>query len=767
MADIFTYKDAAASLLSPFTLHPNPPTCYTNGCGIAPETDSHGAIEYKLHMVNPSPSRLAQLTTQLQWRLTQGQGQAIYEIGVSDDGTLVGLLDPEIYASLHTLKRMAGAVEAWFKVVRVIPIHAREAVDSPTARTRRRVVEVHVFKIAPEKDVVRVFFIGGSNTGKSSLLGKICYDTHDNGRGKARMKVLKHRHELASGKTSSIGIDVFGYNPAPRFANPRPSVGSLDSVSSCDSVFTSDGEEYNGEDEEEEGDAYSGDGCRDIDAVSRQQCVVISNYGNKYTHEEIVASSQRVVMTFDTPGTCGKLGLLCRSMALYSPEVTVVTVSGGGGSSRWVEYLELALRTTGRVAVLLTKCDTFINTEQLKLTLHEILLKIAAFKRSRYDDGNVECVPEEDEDSGKRLYGKMVNSTDTAIECALNDCCVPVFLISAVSGTGVTFLHEFLNAVKVPSRINPAAAADGGGTLREAEEDVYASTQEAEKEPDASVFFETAAAEIAYDHLLHHTSSCNCTSSVEAAARASSAAAAPATVNGGLNGAEEDEKLNFFVTSVYDSGRILTGVVRSGTLKLGRTYYLGVASSSLGGGVVSSSDESEGSSGGSASGRSGGRRLVRIIVRSMQKLRVPCLQLREGEIGSIGIEIVGASSMATTALLECGFRVRKHMSVVSAQAAAAGAAMNGIELELSGQQERASRLKAGDTVVIYNGFERTGEVVVAGGEEGEEEDGRRGRGGVVVRLYGSRGEYVSEGQRVIVDVFGEKVMGRVVRGVRT
>ena len=45
--------------------------------------------------------------TQMKWRLEEGQGEAIYEIGVEDNGLLVGLSDSDLMASVHTLERMA------------------------------------------------------------------------------------------------------------------------------------------------------------------------------------------------------------------------------------------------------------------------------------------------------------------------------------------------------------------------------------------------------------------------------------------------------------------------------------------------------------------------------------------------------------------------------------------------------------------------------------------------------------------------------------
>lgn len=43
----------------------------------------------------------------MKWRLEEGQGEAIYEIGVEDNGLLVGLTEDELKASMHTLEQMA------------------------------------------------------------------------------------------------------------------------------------------------------------------------------------------------------------------------------------------------------------------------------------------------------------------------------------------------------------------------------------------------------------------------------------------------------------------------------------------------------------------------------------------------------------------------------------------------------------------------------------------------------------------------------------
>lgn len=51
-----------------------------------PPEPQFGNIEYKLKLINPSKQRLDHLVTQLKWRLNEGNGEAIYEIGVTDSG---------------------------------------------------------------------------------------------------------------------------------------------------------------------------------------------------------------------------------------------------------------------------------------------------------------------------------------------------------------------------------------------------------------------------------------------------------------------------------------------------------------------------------------------------------------------------------------------------------------------------------------------------------------------------------------------------------
>jgi len=81
-----------------------------------------GNVEYKLHLINPSHTRFVRLVTQMKWRLLEGGGQAIYELGVADSGALVGLTPSDLRATLNTLRAMAAEIGARVIIAKEIEV---------------------------------------------------------------------------------------------------------------------------------------------------------------------------------------------------------------------------------------------------------------------------------------------------------------------------------------------------------------------------------------------------------------------------------------------------------------------------------------------------------------------------------------------------------------------------------------------------------------------------------------------------------------------
>ncbi|EFA86408.1 GTP-binding protein 1 [Heterostelium album PN500] len=173
---------------------------------LQPEVE-YGNVEYKLKLVNPTEERLEHLVSQLKWRMGE-MGEAIYDIGVEDDGTATGLSDEDITASMETLKKMASRLNSDLTVI-------RERTGS-----KGKVLEVLIRKYASDDFTeVRVTVVGNVDAGKSTLLGVLTRGQLDNGRGLARMNVFRHKHELESGRTSSISQEVVGFDSKGKIVN--------------------------------------------------------------------------------------------------------------------------------------------------------------------------------------------------------------------------------------------------------------------------------------------------------------------------------------------------------------------------------------------------------------------------------------------------------------------------------------------------------------------------------------------------------------------
>lgn len=59
---------------------------------------------------------------------------------------------------------------------------------------------------------VRVAVVGSVDAGKSTLLGVLTQGQLDNGRGRARLNMFRHLHEVQSGRTSSISHEILGFD---------------------------------------------------------------------------------------------------------------------------------------------------------------------------------------------------------------------------------------------------------------------------------------------------------------------------------------------------------------------------------------------------------------------------------------------------------------------------------------------------------------------------------------------------------------------------
>ncbi|KAI8069694.1 P-loop containing nucleoside triphosphate hydrolase protein [Gongronella butleri] len=174
---------------------------------LPPEVDHEGNIEYKLKLVDPSAERMEHLITQMKWRLAEGRGEALYELGVSDDGTLTGLSAIDMEATLATVRRMAQELNAEVSIRRDMAVGDQRVIE---ARIRQRGYDNSSNGRMHHTDL-RVVVIGDTGTGKSTLIGHLSHGIKDTGHGTARISLLRHPHEMETGHTSSIVHEMLGY----------------------------------------------------------------------------------------------------------------------------------------------------------------------------------------------------------------------------------------------------------------------------------------------------------------------------------------------------------------------------------------------------------------------------------------------------------------------------------------------------------------------------------------------------------------------------
>jgi len=166
---------------------------------LGPEPEE-GNMEYKLKLVRPSQDRFQHLVTQMNYRLKEGAGEAIYRIGVEDHGHPTGISDGDLKESIKTIQCMAEQLSCNVVIVRV------------ARGLGGKMAELLVRKTIAEFVNIRVCVVGNVDSGKSSLVGVLTSGKLDNGRGLARMGVFRHRHEIQNGRTSSISQQILGFD---------------------------------------------------------------------------------------------------------------------------------------------------------------------------------------------------------------------------------------------------------------------------------------------------------------------------------------------------------------------------------------------------------------------------------------------------------------------------------------------------------------------------------------------------------------------------
>ncbi len=370
---------------------------------------------------------------------------ALYEIGVSDDGTFVGLTKDEMDESMLTLKIMAASLGCRVEVQRMKAVGVCEWVDADAGvdqvhhadlwvaealvmpilnsaankdKSSIRHGESDIRKGASTAEQLRVSLTGPTTSGKTSLLGTLSNGALDNGRGSSRINLLKHQHEVASGRTSSVAQELVGY----------------DGKKICN--YTTD----------------------DINAWPD-------------IHDR--AENDRLVFFLDSAGHPRYQRTAFRALVGWAPHWTLLCIAANEGGPTFsgvhslsgangdmgngitykdlaMAHLDLCLKLEIPLAIIITKYD-LAQLGPFKSFMASILSRVKATGRlpkllvsNRGNEGNLTAILDED-------LSKINEEVISAISTSGNPLSIiPVILTSAVKGNGIGLTHALLRSLPMP-----------------------------------------------------------------------------------------------------------------------------------------------------------------------------------------------------------------------------------------------------------------------------------------------------------------------------
>lgn len=275
---------------------------------LGPESDD-GNIEYKRMLVGKDENRLDELATQMRYRIKEGNGECIYILGVDDNGDPFGLTDEEFEESVMNLKKIAEKNDYSLR-------HLQTTTFKKKKLGEFLVRENNIIKC---KDI-RIAVAGNVDCSKSTTIGTLISGELDDGRGKARMKVFNFKHEMETGRTSSISQQILGYDP--------------------------------------EGNPVNHD-----------------NEIKKLSWPEITSRSSKVINFFDL---CGHKQYLKTTIAGFSSnaiDYAMIMVGANMGISpkdTTIEHIKLCLTYRIPIIIVITKIDLCANRDTLEHTIHTI-----------------------------------------------------------------------------------------------------------------------------------------------------------------------------------------------------------------------------------------------------------------------------------------------------------------------------------------------------------------------------------------------------------
>ena len=185
---------------------------------LEPEQDD-GNIEYKRYLINIDSERFENLSTQMMWRLSECNNEAIYYLGVNDDGTIYNMTKQEKEETLFNFMKLVENNNA-----EIIATEENTYFKITIRKKNTMLPEIRVVLLGwslNSKELKLADFQSGSlnskelkladfQSGKTTFLSNILLSKLDTNND-ARIYLMNHKHELETKKTSSFNCHYEKY----------------------------------------------------------------------------------------------------------------------------------------------------------------------------------------------------------------------------------------------------------------------------------------------------------------------------------------------------------------------------------------------------------------------------------------------------------------------------------------------------------------------------------------------------------------------------
>ena len=149
----------------------------------------YGNVEYKRCILSSNQDRLYQLATQMLFRLNEGDGICYYYLGIEDNGSVSNISIEELELSLENIKKIVNSINCCINNIKETNNYLK--------------IEIKKKEDKYNFEEIKVLLIGDTMKGKTTFLAFLVKNLLCKN---ANLFLLNHKHELETGKNSSISI---------------------------------------------------------------------------------------------------------------------------------------------------------------------------------------------------------------------------------------------------------------------------------------------------------------------------------------------------------------------------------------------------------------------------------------------------------------------------------------------------------------------------------------------------------------------------------